>query len=331
MGWRSATVSRARARRSVSVASSRSTSARASVRARVGSGRGCVSSFSITRRRLVIGVRSWWEASAVNARSRSTMAPRRWAVVVSAERGGVELRHPRHRRADGEVALAEAHGGVAQAPHRPGQVPRAAAVRRCPPRRRRRRPGPPSPATSGGCDPPPRRHARSPGPHRRPARCGRPGWRRRVRCRRNHRGRRRRRRPGRPDRRWAGRCRSPAGRCCRTAPGAPRVRPPGASTSPGAISSGTWLAAAPPKALQLQHRVGVVAPVDGDGQRDAEEHDRRHRHGEDRQEDAAPHRRPCNQGASRRHSRPGRSWSGASRFVSRPTGAAARTRLRRSG
>jgi hypothetical protein len=54
-------------------------------------------------------------------------------------------------------------------------------------------------------------------------------------------------------------------------------------TSPGAISSGTWLATAPRNA-GLQHGVGVVAPVDGDGQQDAEEHDRRHRHGEDRQE-----------------------------------------------
>ena len=96
------------------VRSSRSISSRAVTIAspRSASGTSCADS-SVTRR-LVSGVRSWWEASALNARSRWSIRSRRSAVTPERVRHGVDLRHATLLLSHREVAVAERGGGLGQ-------------------------------------------------------------------------------------------------------------------------------------------------------------------------------------------------------------------------
>ena len=92
------------------------------------SARGCASSISNVRRRLVSGVRNWWRRvgaeGALPLHQPSEVLRRRRQRVGGVIQFGQTRQGRRHR----EVALTEAHGGVAQAPHRPREPPRASNV-----------------------------------------------------------------------------------------------------------------------------------------------------------------------------------------------------------
>ena len=112
------------------------------------------SSASSSIRSAASGVRSWCEASALNARSRATSvvrAARRWR---RARRHRVDLGHPAARRPHGEVAVAEPARRRRRAARAAARAGGRARARRAP--RRPRRPAPPSrraaatPGASGG-------------------------------------------------------------------------------------------------------------------------------------------------------------------------------------